>query len=65
MVLPDFFRGDGYDPNIEKAGKPLMDFVSKFTLENCLQDFENVKKYVKETGAKKISVIGICWGVWL
>ena len=65
VVLPDIYRGDGFDMTIPKSGKPFMDFVQKYPVEPCIKDFEVVKKYVKETGSKKISIIGICWGVWL
>jgi len=66
IVLPDFFRGQGWDVNNvpPREGRPALDaHIQKVgAIEIVLADLVHVTEHLNRDGATSIGGYGFCWG---
>ena len=60
VVMPDFFRGDGHDPN----SQDFIATVNKYPIEGIAKDVDATMAWAKAKGAETFAYIGFCYGCW-
>ncbi|KAI8332883.1 Alpha/Beta hydrolase protein [Chlamydoabsidia padenii] len=63
VVMPDFFRGESYDPALLGDLDFLVSWVKKHgSLKTAAPDVDRVIEWLKSNGAVAGGVVGFCWG---
>eukprot|EP01041_Mallomonas_annulata_P010229 gene10229-21328_t len=66
-LLTPFIEGDddGCSENFDQSSPKLLPWLLGFKWDTTMPKMEALLSYLRSTGAKKIGMVGFCWGGWV